>query len=469
MAGCDFGWVSPTVGGYCVGEGEGTSPKDLGDSAFDNIVDSAADAAASTVKALGSAWTQIESPVLSFDSGPVAFLRGSTLWFTSFTAVLCLIVAAGHIAWQRRGEPGRQAVQGLLNLVLVSSAGVAAVNLLTVAGDRFSVWIIDRSTGCRQISPDGEPVQQCVKEFDDRVSAMLALGDTDSAFLVLIMSLLVIGGSLVQIALMIVRVAMLVILTGTLPLSAAASSTPAGRAWFRKSVGWLLAFVLYKPTAAIVYAAAFSMSGTGKQGGEGNEIISMVSGVVLLVLACFTLPALLRLAAPAVQATTSGLGRSAKSGTGSGGKAVASGAQAVPQLRGPAAGRSVSGATAGGDRAEATGAHNSPRSAPNSRPPARGAGAEHPGTGTDGSAGHGGNAGQRQLTGLRDRPEDGPRPAGRGEATDDGQPADDADRADPPKEELIPSTLSTTHQSHQTHQAPRHQHHDQRGKSRGSD
>ncbi|MGI5347348.1 hypothetical protein ACQEU8_04045 [Streptomyces sp. CA-250714] len=372
MAGCDFGFARPTVGGYCVGEGKGTSPQDLGDSAFDNIVDSAAEAAASTVKALGSAWASIESPDLGADSGPVEFLRGSTVWFTSFTAVLCLLIAAGHIAWQRRSEPGKQALQGLLNLVVVSSAGVAAANLLTVAGDRFSVWIIDRSTGCRQISPDGEPVEQCVSEFDKRVSAMLALGDADSSFLVLIMSVLVIAASVAQIALLIVRVALLVILAGTLPLSAAASSTPAGRAWFRKSVGWLLAFVLYKPAAAIVYAAAFSMPGT-EGDGEGSEIISMVSGVVLLVLACFTLPALLRLAAPVAQTALSGTGRGSTSRADSGDRPSATGAQTVPQLRGLAAGRPVSGATLSMDRPEATGARGAPGSAAVRRP-AHGAG-----------------------------------------------------------------------------------------------
>ncbi|UNS99451.1 hypothetical protein MMF93_25590 [Streptomyces tubbatahanensis] len=442
MAGCDFGWVRPTVGGYCVGDGKGTAPKDLGDSAFDNIVDSAAKAAGSTVKALGSAWTQIESPLLSYDSGPAAFLRGSTLWFTSFTAVLCLLVAAGHLAWQRRSEPGKQALRGLLNLVVVSSAGVAAVNLLTVAGDRFSVWIIDRSTGCERISPDGEPVRQCVNEFDDRVSAMLALGDSDSAFLVLIMSLLVIVGSLVQIALMIVRVAMLVILTGTLPLSAAASSTPGGRAWFRKSTGWLLAFVLYKPTAAVVYAAAFSMTGTAPEG-EGKEIISMVSGVVLLVLACCTLPALLRLAAPAVQATASGLGRGGSAGPRSA-RTVATGAQAVPQLRGPAAGRSVSGAMLHQDRSEATGARSGTGRTTGARRPAQGAG------GTQSSPG---------ATAAATTPVG---PAGRGPKDTDKQshqPAPSAAPGDPSEGELLSSALST---------APRH-HDDQLGESRGSD
>ncbi|GAB2785812.1 hypothetical protein [Streptomyces daliensis] len=341
MAGCDFGWVAPSVGGYCVGDGSGASPKDLGDSGFDDIAESAAEAAATTVKALGSSWMSLGRPELADNGGPVAFLQDSTLWVTSFTAVLCLLFAAGHLAWQRRGDSAKQALQGLLNLVVVSSAGVATVGLLTSAGDKFSVWIIDRSTGCQQISAAGEPVAQCVDEFEKRTSAMLALGGTDSSFLVLIMAMLVVIGTVAQIALMIVRMAMLVILTGTLPLAAAASSAPAGRIWFRRSVGWLLAFVLYKPAAAVVYAAAFSISGQK----QDNEVVSMVSGVVLIVLACATLPALMRFAAPVVQAAVSGGGRSGRSSGGSDGSSgAATGALPVPHLRSLGTGRSVAGA-----------------------------------------------------------------------------------------------------------------------------
>ncbi|MBC7274078.1 MAG: hypothetical protein H5T76_36155 [Streptomyces sp.] len=365
MAGCDFGWVAPTIGGYCVGDGAGTTPDDLGDSAFDDIAESAAQAASTTVKALGGAWMNLGTPDLTDGAGPVAFLRGSTLWFTSFAAVLCLLVAAGHIAWQRRGEPARQALQGLLNLVVVSSAGVAAVSLLAVAGDKFSVWIIDRSTGCEQISATGDPVAACVAEFDRRTSAMLALGGTESSFLVLLMALLVVVASVAQIALMIVRMAMLVILTGTLPLAAAASGTAGGRVWFRRSVGWLLAFVLYKPAAAVVYAAAFAMGGQGQGGdAQGEGVVSMVSGVVLIVLACFTLPALMRFAAPVVQAAASGTGRAGRTSTAAGGPVTATGALPVPQLRNLAAGRSVSGAALSAEGAAATGGRTAPGTAP---------------------------------------------------------------------------------------------------------
>ncbi|CAL9590803.1 hypothetical protein SUDANB145_05221 [Streptomyces sp. enrichment culture] len=412
MAGCDFGWVLPTVGGYCVGDGAGTTPEDLGSSGFDDMAESAAQAASTTVKAIGGAWMGLGSPDLSDENGPVAFLRGSTLWFTTFTAVLCLLVAAGHLAWQRRGEPARQALQGLLNLVVVSSAGVATVNLLAEAGDKFSVWIIDRSTGCRQISATGAPVASCVAEFDRRTAAMLALSDADSSFLVLVMAVLVIVGSVTQIAFMIVRMAMLVILTGTLPLSAAASSTATGRVWFRRSVGWLLAFVLYKPAAAVVYAAAFSMNGSTDEvtGADGNDVVSMVSGVVLIVLACFTLPALMRFAAPVVQATATGTGRTA--GAGPGGSAGAVGALAVPHLRGPAAGRSVSGAMVSPGGTGAGGARAASGAVPGG--PAGGArtaqGAAAGGTGISGARATPGpapnsSASSRTAEGVRETPD----------------------------------------------------------------
>ncbi|MFG3253214.1 hypothetical protein [Streptomyces sp. NPDC048172] len=396
MAGCDFGWVAPSVGGYCVGDGSGASPspEDLGDSGFDDIAESAAQGAATTVKSLGGAWMDLGTPELAGDSGPVAFLQGSTLWVTSFTAVLCLLLAAGQLAWQRRGDSARQALQGLLNLVVVSSAGVATVGLLTSAGDKFSVWIIDRSTGCQEISATGEPVAQCVDEFEKRTSAMLALGGGDSSFLVLLMAVLVIVGSVAQIALMIVRMAMLVILTGTLPLAAAASTAPGGRVWFRKSVGWLLAFVLYKPAAAVVYAAAFSIAGQK----QDDEVVSMVSGVVLLVLACCTLPALLRFAAPVVQATVSGSrsGRAAGSSAGADGPApAATGALPVPHLRSLATGRSVAGAAV---RPELTGPPTA-RSGPGS-PTARTAGSgDASGARTNGPPGPGPAPGGEKAAG----------------------------------------------------------------------
>ena len=107
--------------------------------------------------------------------------------------------------------------------------------------------------------------------------------------------------TVIQIMLMLVRGGMLVLLVGTLPLVAAFSNTEMGMQWFRKAGAWLVAFALYKPAAAIVYAVAFDLAG---QPGA----LALLDGVMMLVLAILALPALLRFVVPATSALAGGGG-----------------------------------------------------------------------------------------------------------------------------------------------------------------
>ena len=109
---------------------------------------------------------------------------------------------------------------------------------------------------------------------------------------------------------MVVRGGMLVILAGILPLSASATNTERGRTWFKKCVAWLVAFILYKPAAAIVYATAFRLAGSDVFG-SGDELMSAITGLVLMVLALLALPALMRFVTPMVAAMASGAGEAA--------------------------------------------------------------------------------------------------------------------------------------------------------------
>jgi hypothetical protein len=62
--------------------------------------------------------------------------------------------------------------------------------------------------------------------------------------LVIVLGLIASLAAFVQIVLMVARSGMLVILAGILPISAAATNTEMGKGWFRKCVGWLVAFLL---------------------------------------------------------------------------------------------------------------------------------------------------------------------------------------------------------------------------------
>ena len=61
---------------------------------------------------------------------------------------------------------------------------------------------------------------------------------------------------------------MLILLLGVLPIAAAATNTEMGRGWFKQIIAWLLAFILYKPVAAIVYATAIRLDLEQRQGPE---------------------------------------------------------------------------------------------------------------------------------------------------------------------------------------------------------
>jgi hypothetical protein len=235
------------------------------------------------------------------------------------------------MAWEGRAEPGRELLKSLMTLVVVAGAGLAAISLAVAAADGFAKWIIDSSV-------DGT-------DFGTNITRLLGLSGVNGlgAIIVIVLGLAAFVAALVQIGLMVVRGGMLVILTGILPLSASATNTEWGRSWFKKCVAWLVAFILYKPAAAIVYATAFRLAGSDVFGG-GDELMSAISGLVLMVLALIALPALMRFVTPMVGAIAAG-------GGGGGGMMAAGAIAAIPTgaMRIPhgASARNAGSATAG--------------------------------------------------------------------------------------------------------------------------
>ena len=101
--------------------------------------------------------------------------------------------------------------------------------------------------------------------FTQRLDDILDLGGGAAPAVVLIFGVIAIILALVQAVLMLFRQAALIILAGALPLAAAGAIAPMTRTWVRKVTAWMLALICYKPAAAAVYAAAFTMIGSGAQ------------------------------------------------------------------------------------------------------------------------------------------------------------------------------------------------------------
>jgi len=299
-------------------------PGDLVGGATSNAIDALADAIKEAVgeatAGVATLWVDVGTPNLTTTSGgttpsePVAFLQGQLWWLMAAIAVLSVIFAGGKTAWEMRGEPVRAVALSLVKLTLVISAGTATIALAVEFADALASAIIDRSV------ENGD--------FGENIVRLLGLGGVTGfgAFLVIVMGLFALFASLVQIALMAARSGMVVILTGTLQLSAAATNTEMGSMWFKRSIAWLIAFVLYKPAAAVVYATAFQLSASDVFAEDG--LTSAVCGVVLMFLALLALPALMRFTMPLVDAVTN---REGGGGLGSAAAvALPTGAMALP-------------------------------------------------------------------------------------------------------------------------------------------
>ncbi len=230
------------------------------------FVDGFADGFAKLVKTMTTFWVDVPTPQIGGAGSPVAQVQSAVYWLQGFVLVLSLLWVAGQTALTRNGKAAGEGARGLGTMVVAVGAGVATIDLLAIAGDRWSEWIISRSV-------DGD--------LTFRLSAV-AGGSADMAALGLglefVVAIVGIFSCIVQVFLLLARVGVLTLLAGTLPLAAAALPTPAGRAWFKRSLAWIVAFLLYKPAAALVYASAFSLSG------KGDDVLSVLSGLMLIVL-----------------------------------------------------------------------------------------------------------------------------------------------------------------------------------------
>jgi hypothetical protein len=298
-------------------------------------------------------------------AGSVAgWVQDRLAWYTAGLAVLSILVAAARMAWTQRAMPLRELAGSVLTLIAVAGAGLVAIRLATQAADAFSIWVLNGSTNCQVGSGD------C---FGRNITALIALTATSPIGTIglFLLGLLAVLMTYVQVALMVLRSAMLVLLAGVLPVTASFTNTQVGRQWFTKALGWTVAFVLYKPAAAIVYATAFRLTGSNAFGADGTGLFQILAGLALMLIALVALPALMRFLVPAVAAIGGG--------TGGGGLLLAgAGAAGVGELATGAIRSNRTGSGGGGTPSGPTGS---------AKAAGRGAGAAAPGGGTAGGGG----------------------------------------------------------------------------------
>ncbi|MEV7219713.1 hypothetical protein AB0N98_07485 [Streptomyces sp. NPDC093681] len=341
----------------CVGEGLEWGLGEIGEGVTSGAVEVFAkaigEAASEVLKSLNGVWLGIKA---GETGGPINTIQGELNWLVGYVAVASLLMAAIRMALDRRGQSMKVAFMGMWKVLLAGAIAVPAAGALMRASDAYAEEVYAKS------------------DLGGQASEMLGVMTLGQPGLVLVFGLLVMLSAFVQIVLMYIRIGVMIMLIGTLPLAASASMTGWGEGWWKKHVGWLAAWLLYKPAAALIIFSATAMT----QDARGTkDLTRTIAGMGMLILAVFALPALLKLIVPA----TAALG-----GTSGGTVAL----NAVNNLASGAV--SIAGGSAGGGGGGGGGGGSS--AAPQGSPSAgAGAGGGGGGAGAGGAGGAAGGAG----------------------------------------------------------------------------
>ncbi len=345
MADCGWGVNPACIAGNVIG-----GVQDATKGAVDSAVNSGAQGLGETMM---GAWDSLMKGFLTswLDSGMLVSLDGASMqWLVEqlqvisiFLATVGIMVACVWTMVHTRGDQAVKVSKALLMTFLVTTLGTALMQVAIPAGDAFAKWILDEAgvtvAGYGAIGP--------------------ATGSVGSigAGLAIIAGIFGAAATLLQWIIMIIRAVVLPLLIAFWPVAAAAAMIRGAEGGFATITKWLIAFLIYKPVAAIIYAFAWKL----KSGGDG--IGGVINGMLLLVLAVAALPAIMKLLGPATSAMGSAAGGTMAMAAGAavvsagvaGGAAIATGGGSAAAGAG-AAGKAGTAGTAGSGMSMAQGA-----------------------------------------------------------------------------------------------------------------
>ena len=234
-----------------------------------------------------------ESPFSGSDfASSVEGIFNLTMWAQALLLVVSLIVAGARMAIARNrglGDGFEDVGQVMFNFILAGAALPAVILSLHMATDAISAqWLTDG------LGADPAASIDAVAMIDEET------GLGPAAVLILVVFALL--GALAQMVALVVREGLLVVVVGLLPLAAASFSLSTGKQAFRTMIGFIVAALLFKPVATLLYLAAFWLS----SGEEAPSVMEAVSSMLLLAAAGLVLPALMRVVAPAVSTSVAG-------------------------------------------------------------------------------------------------------------------------------------------------------------------
>lgn len=225
-------------------------------------------------------------------------VKNITWGLSAILLVLSFIISGGRMAASRRKGMTDELVDSgsVVGRYLIFSLAVpAAIPGAVLASDVLSEWIMT-SFGASD---------------ESRIFEAAALDESMAGpVLMLVLAGVALAGSVMQIIALAVRVLILPLVAGLAPLFASASFSEMGRGAVQSMISWLIAAIAFKPVASLLYVVAFWVisdiqSGTVSGLGE-NNVFAAIMCALLMALAGFSAPALMRVIAPMVSAAGGG-------------------------------------------------------------------------------------------------------------------------------------------------------------------
>lgn len=238
--------------------------------AFEQIAESAAGAAGQMIVDSLTWW--VRTPSVDPQNPAVATAQAYTLPLIALVLMGSVLVQAIRMTVSRKRDPAVNVGVGLVRYFVVATVGLVVLAGAVKAADDFSAWVVG----------------QTMVDFSTRMKAVLTAAVITNPF-----SLLAMGGlgyllGAVQWVLGFIRQAGILVLAALLPLAASGSINESTKPWLNRMLPWLLTLVLYRPMAALIYMIGFTFLGTG------NDVTTVMTGLMVLVLAVVAMPAMMR-------------------------------------------------------------------------------------------------------------------------------------------------------------------------------
>jgi type IV secretion system protein TrbL len=238
--------------------------------AFEQIAESAAGAAGQMIVDSLTWW--VRTPSVDPQNPAVATAQAYTLPLIALVLMGSVLVQALRMTISRKRDPALNVGVGLVRYFVTATVGLVVLAGAVKAADDFAAWVVG----------------QTMVDFSTRMKAVLTPAVITNPF-----SLLAMGGlgyllGAVQWVLGFIRQAGILVLAALLPLAASGSINESTKPWLNRMLPWLLTLVLYRPMAALIYMIGFTFLGTG------NDVTTVMTGLMVLVLAVVAMPAMMR-------------------------------------------------------------------------------------------------------------------------------------------------------------------------------